>query len=275
MTRLRWHEVPVFIFFFSSEITASFSNPQKNPRLPAATASDRQQERRLQLSVPRLTAVPASGKTLAFRGDLRESWAGEGGAGVQGARGDPSAGTAGGQAARDPGNQRTDEIYSTLRRGAFLSLALLPGFSFLFDHQQPGAEPPGHLLGAAAISALIPGPAPRSSGRRARRGPAQGAGAAAPNVPRAGPAAGHRGNRGPRGPWAAALSSRGGDARPAGARRRGRWAAGPGLWRERRREGRGDPRPAGPPRARGRPEPQRQRGLRDSGSARLAPGPGT
>lgn len=153
--------------------------------------------------------------------------------------------------------------------------ALLPGFSFLFDHQQPGAEPPGHLLGAAAISALIPGPAPRSSGRRARRGPAQGAGAAAPNVPRAGPAAGHRGNRGPRGPWAAALSSRGGDARPAGARRRGRWAAGPGLWRERRREGRGDPRPAGPPRARGRPERQRQRGLRHSGSARLAPGPGT
>lgn len=77
MSRLRWHQVPVFIFSSSSEITASFSNPQKNPRRLAAIASDKEQERRFQLEMPRLTIAQASRETLAFWGDLRAIRGGE------------------------------------------------------------------------------------------------------------------------------------------------------------------------------------------------------
>lgn len=90
-------------------------------------------------------------------------WAG----GTEGARRDLRASTPGEKAAQHPINQRTDEIYSTLRRGSFLSLTPTPlFFSFLLDHQQPGARLPGHFLGAAAISLLIPSPDPWSGGAR-------------------------------------------------------------------------------------------------------------
>lgn len=179
-------------------------------------------------------------------------WAG----GTEGARRDLRARTPGEKAAQDPINQRTDEIYSTLRRGSFLSLTPTPlFFSFLLDHKQPGARLPEHFLGAAAISLLIPIPDPWSGGRQAGRGPEQGSGARppAPHVPRAGPAAGDTvGNRDLGGLRAAAVSSRGGDVQ-VGANGRGRWMAGLGRWRDDAERGTATPVLPGSPPRRGAP----------------------